>query len=85
MSSKYLKSLKRFPLALNFGRDDLRTVVINPDDAPLAYSVVVDENEESPTYNKFIIDAYINDNILVIITLPDVVIPETTVVITSPI
>ena len=74
---KALKLLVPPPVALDSGRDGLRTIIVT-DDTPeliLPYSVIVNENKFSNDCNKVLIDQYIERGIF---TLVDVTVPDVT-------
>ena len=74
---KALKLLVPPPVALDSGREGMRTITVTDDtlDLILPYSVIVNENKFSNDCNKVLIDQYIERGIF---TLVDVIVPDVT-------
>lgn len=64
-----------FPITLDSGRDDMRTVYFSPEKEEniKEYNIIVDAVIDSKTYNKFVIDDYLQRNILTVIEFPVII------------
>ena len=75
MAAKYLKSLKPYAITLYTGRTDIPTcLTISPDkNSVLLYDYLVNIDDKSDNFNASLINGYIYNNILTIITIPDII------------
>lgn len=68
--AKYLKYLLPYSTQLSSGRKDVTTIACSPNQL-FDYDTLVIEDRANTNYNKFLIDTYINDNILCLLTIAD--------------
>ena len=68
---KLLKLIQPFCVNLSSGREDITNFSLDPVNSVIKYSDIVVEEMTSPNYNTVLIQSYLDQNILTLLTVPN--------------